>query len=165
MALPFILPFLSFLRHIFYRAACGAIRANIVDHPDSNCAPIILQEQCLPDIKLFICLYKSATKTTWGEVGWFTGACNAVDFILIAPDPHVRHTGQYRTDGIFVSIYHHRLLWRTYFANIITGNGIGVCRMLNIQEALSTNKFFGEAGLIGIKRQGKKVRKIPTLDS
>jgi len=57
------------------------------------------------------------------------------------------------------------LLWRTYFANIITGNGIGVCRMLNIQEALSTNKFFGEAGLIGIKRQGKKVRKIPTLDS
>ena len=63
----FILSF--FLNHFRYSSAGGAVRANIFDHPDSNCAPIILQEECFPDIKLFIYLYKSTTKTMGGEVG------------------------------------------------------------------------------------------------
>lgn len=62
---------------------------------------------------------------------------------------------QYRPNGVFVIIEHHRLVCRAYFTNIITGNGIGVFRAGNVEEALITDKEFGEVGFSGIKRQGK----------
>jgi hypothetical protein len=45
----FILSF--FLNHFRYSSAGGAVRANIFDHPDSNCTSIILQEERLPAFK------------------------------------------------------------------------------------------------------------------
>ena len=62
---------------------------------------------------------------------------------------------QYRPNGVFVIIEHHRLACRAYFTNISTGNGIGVFRVGNVEEALITDKGFGEVGFSGIKRQGK----------
>jgi len=47
-------PLNGYLNHLLYRSTGGAIRANIFDHPDSNCAPIILQEKRLTDFKLLL---------------------------------------------------------------------------------------------------------------
>jgi len=47
------------------------------------------------------------------------------------------------------------LISRASFANIITGNRIGVFRLGNVEEAFVTDKWFGEVGFSGIKRQGK----------
>jgi hypothetical protein len=59
-------PVNGYLNHFLYSSAGGAIRANIFDHPDSNCAPIILQEQRLPGVELFLDLYKSAAQAMGG---------------------------------------------------------------------------------------------------
>lgn len=72
-----------------------------------------------------------------GESFWLAGACNAVDFVLIPPDSHVRYTGQYRPNGVFVIIEYHRLVCRAYFTNIITGNGISVFRVVMLRRLLS----------------------------
>lgn len=109
----------------------------------------------MPGFKFIIDLYKPTTKTTRGEAFWFVRVSNAVDVVLIAPDSHVGHAGQYRPNDIFIRIEHHRLVCRTYFANIVTGNGISVFRVGNVEEALISDKWFGEVGFIVIKRQGK----------
>ena len=106
-------------------------------------------------IEFFLDPDKSAAQAMGGEVGWFAGACDAVNFVLVPPDSHVRHTGQYRTNGGFIGIENHRILRGRYFADIISNNRIGVFRLIVSQEALGTDKVFGEAGAIGTKRKGK----------
>jgi len=92
---------LPFLNHFIYGSACGAMRSNIFDHPDSNGAPIILQEEYLSGFQYLVDLNQSTAKPMGGEICWFAGACNAVDFVVMPPNPHVSYTGQHRTNGVF----------------------------------------------------------------
>jgi hypothetical protein len=67
------LPYFPFLNHLTDRPAGGAIRANVFDHPDANCASIVLQKEGLPDFKFFLDLNKSAAKAMRSEAFWFIG--------------------------------------------------------------------------------------------
>ena len=91
-----------------------------------------------------------------GESFWLAGACNAVNFVFIPPDSHIRYT--HRLIPTQWRFRHHRvpptglqsILYKHYHGQrdkCIPGG--------NVEEALITDKWFGEVGFSGIKRQCK----------